>query len=111
MGRRKLTQLDVSPGRLDRDVYTVRELAVILELHPEVLQKAIRQGELQANFIGGSAGYRILQDQVLVWLRSRGREPAITNPTGSQESNHDGEVKKGDPALQPGSASRDLAEA
>jgi excisionase family DNA binding protein len=85
MGRPKLGTLSVRPGHLDRDVYTVRELAVILELHPEVLQKAIRQGELQANFIGGSAGYRILHDQALAWLRSRGREPAITNPSGSQE--------------------------
>jgi excisionase family DNA binding protein len=92
--RRKLSPLTVQPGRLDRDVYTVRELATILALHPEVLQKAIRQGELQANFIGGSAGYRILQDQVLAWLRSRGREPAITNPSGSNEAfmkQHDGQ--------------------
>jgi excisionase family DNA binding protein len=80
MARPKLSASTAIPGRLDRDVYTIRELAVILDLHPAVLQKAIRQGELQANFIGGSAGYRILHDQVIKWLKSRGREPAITNP-------------------------------
>jgi hypothetical protein len=86
VARRKLGPITVKPGVLDRDVWTVRGLAIALELNPEVLQKAIRQGELQANFIGGSAGYRVLQEQVLVWLKSRGREPAITNPTGTNES-------------------------
>jgi hypothetical protein len=102
MARSKLAPLTVQPGHLDRDIYTVRELAIILELHPEVLQKAIRQGELQANFIGGSAGYRILHNQVLGWLGSRGREPAITNPSGSQER----AIKNADPVRRQATSSR-----
>jgi len=81
-GRKKLAPLDVKPGMLDRDLYSVRELSVILDLHQESLHNLIKTGRLKAIYIGGSAGYRVRHQDVEDFLTNDSTQPPITNPTG-----------------------------
>lgn len=51
--------------------YTVEELADELGVHADTVRRWIRRGELQAIDLGGSAGYRITQDEVDRFLKER----------------------------------------
>ena len=55
-------------------LYTVEEIAALLNVHPETVRKWIKSGELKAIRLGGPAGYRIAQSAYDQFLRER-QEP------------------------------------
>ena len=49
-------------------LYTVREVAERLRVHPQTIRLWLRQGKLKGKLIGGTkSGYRIRESEV-VWL-------------------------------------------
>lgn len=60
----------VNRGVLDKDIYTVQELAVIIGVHTTTILTQIKQGRLKALALGGPAGYRVYKEDVLNWVRS-----------------------------------------
>lgn len=60
-------------GVLDRDVYSVKDLAHRLQVNKETVQDWIRQAEdpLPALYLGGSAGYRVRHADLMPWLERR----------------------------------------
>lgn len=67
----RLKAPDVKPGVLDRDIYRVAELTIILGLNRDTIHKAITNGELPAIDYGGSSGKRVLHEDVVKWLKGK----------------------------------------
>jgi len=59
---------EAEQGKLDRDIYRVSELTVILGLNRDTIHRAIRTGDLPAINFGGSSGNRVLHVDVVAWL-------------------------------------------
>lgn len=57
-------------GMLTQDIYSTQDLAEILSLHPTTVLQHIEKGSLKAKAFKGPAGYRILKEDVLDWLKS-----------------------------------------
>lgn len=61
-------QIDESPpprvGRLDRDIYTPDDFAVVMGIDVETVLAWIRDGKLRALKLGGGAGQRIRIDAI-----------------------------------------------
>jgi hypothetical protein len=76
MPRPKLPPLrEEDIGRLDRDWYSVRDLAWRLQVNEETIQDWIRGTNspvpLPATWLGGSAGYRIAHEDLIAFLKQR----------------------------------------
>ena len=56
-------------------LYTVDEVATRLSVHPETVRNWIKNGELAAVNLGGSAGYRISESDLAGFLRKRRGAP------------------------------------
>ena len=83
MARPKNPPLDPRDiGRFDRDTgagyYSTLEIAWRLQVNKETVQDWIRDeaDPLPALWLGGSAGYRVMHDDLINWLaRRRGLKP------------------------------------
>lgn len=54
----------------DRDVFTVKDVAERLGINQSVILTAIKKDKLKASRIGGPAGFRIFQADLVSWLES-----------------------------------------
>lgn len=63
---------DANYGKLDLDVYSVKDLAGRLGVKLDTIHNAIKRGDLAALNLGGSAGFRIYKDAVTAWLSGGG---------------------------------------
>jgi excisionase family DNA binding protein len=52
-------------------LYTVDDIAKMLNVHPETVRNWIKTGQLRAIKLGGAAGYRISQSAYEQFLRDR----------------------------------------
>lgn len=66
--KKRSDRAPVEGGKLNRDVYSVKELATAVGVHFETVLDAIKKGELAAIKFGGSAGYRIRHQAAVEWL-------------------------------------------
>lgn len=55
---------------------TVQEVALILRVKPETVQRLIRLKKLKAINIGGRSGYRITQEQLQEYMKEQSTRPA-----------------------------------
>lgn len=55
-------------GVLDRDVFTVEDLAVVLDLEPRTIREWITRGDLRAFKFGNRGGYRIRVEVIREYL-------------------------------------------
>jgi len=55
----------------DERILTVEDVAKALSVHPETVRNWIKNGQLRAMKLGGSAGYRITQSAFEDFLRER----------------------------------------
>lgn len=55
-------------GMLDLDVFSVEDLAERLDLTTVTIKAHIKAGRLQAVKFGGATGYRILRQDIYIWL-------------------------------------------
>ena len=65
------TDNQVKRGVFDLQVYTIDDLAERVGLTDVSVRAEIREGKLKALKMGGPAGYRILHEDIFVWLRSK----------------------------------------
>ena len=63
----ELTDMNVQK----EEIYTVDEIAKRLSVHPETVRNWIKNGQLSAINLGGSAGYRITESDLAEFLRKR----------------------------------------
>ena len=64
----------------DRIAVSIREAATATGYSPELIRKAITVGVLTASRPGGIGDYRILVDDLVVWLKGSGRQQITREP-------------------------------
>jgi excisionase family DNA binding protein len=56
-------------GLLTQDIYSVQDLALVIGVHHTTILEQIKTGKLRASNLGGPAGYRVLKDDIITWIR------------------------------------------
>ncbi len=55
-------------GMLQQDVYTVKDLSLIIGVHTTTILEHIKNGKLKALYLGGPAGYRLGRQEIIDWI-------------------------------------------
>jgi excisionase family DNA binding protein len=61
-------------GLLTQDIYSVKDLALVIGVHPTTILEQIKSNKLKALNIGGPAGYRIYRDNIIAWIKNERHE-------------------------------------
>jgi excisionase family DNA binding protein len=58
----------INYGLLSQDIYSVKDLALVIGVHPTTILEQIKTGKLKALFLGGPAGYRLYRKNIIEWV-------------------------------------------